>query len=80
MKPTDELAVMHVESNAKGSVTVTVTSHGAVALCQAFEKWLQGHEDFAVDPECSGISRRNLKALDRSSLDIWFWGPRYASP
>lgn len=42
--------------------------------------WHAGGEDFGVAPRHSDYKATQLRQLDRSSGELWFWGPQYAGP
>jgi hypothetical protein len=62
------------------SATIEMTEEGHTLLSAALSSWLAGAEDFGVSPRHSSLSPKNLGALDRESMEIWFWGPGYAGP
>lgn len=59
---------------------IILAEEGLVLLMAAVEKWLDGAEDFGISPAHADLPSRELRPLDRESLEIWFWGPTYSGP
>lgn len=79
LSATEELRVMHLDY-ADATVVLELTPPGLKILRQAIVEWGDGREDFGVSPRLSGLSRKQLGAKDRSTAELWFWGPGYDAP
>ncbi len=77
--PTDHLRVMNITAEAD-EASIRLTLLGLDLLTRAVNSWLDGVEDFGVSPRNSRLPRKELGLLDRSSLELWFWGPTYHGP
>jgi hypothetical protein len=75
----EELQLMHISCDGDGA-TVEMTAAGLGVIRTAVESWLQGSEDFGVHPQSSRLPKRSLGKRDRTSAEIWFWGPCYYAP
>lgn len=75
----DALRVMNIRHDAD-TATIEMTHHGLVLLIDAMENWLAGAEDFGVSPRQSSLKTKHLGELDKTSIELWFWGPVYKSP
>lgn len=75
----EELLVMNIR-HRRPSATIEATAEGLKLLITAFTEWHVGGEDFGVCPRRSDFKQKQLGQLDRSSIELWFWGPRYAGP
>lgn len=76
---TDELRVMNITVHDE-AVTIQMTPFGLDVFRDAINSWLNGSEDFSVSSQSADLSRKKLGPLDRSSLELWFWGPSYYAP
>lgn len=74
-----ELRVMNIRREAQAA-TIETTDQGLDLLIKALARWLDGTEDFCVGPRHSDVNPQALGALDRSSGELWFWGPGYTGP
>lgn len=74
-----DLKVMQV-SGTSPAATIRFTEQGLTLLDATFRKWLDGLEDFGVGPESSKLNEKELGPFDRTSHEIWFWGPMYMAP
>jgi hypothetical protein len=70
----EELRVMNIARNGQ-LATIEMTPDGLLLLLDAFRTWTAGGEDFGVSPRHSRLRKHELGLLDRSSGELWFWGP-----
>ena len=75
----EDLQVMCICYDVEGA-KIEMTDEGLKLLIEAFTAWLSGGEDFGVSPRHSKLNPNVLGKLDRESIELWFWGPRYVSP
>lgn len=75
----EDLLVMNIR-HKQPSATIETTAEGLKVLITAFNTWHAGGEDFGVAPRHSDYKATQLRQLDRSSGELWFWGPEYAGP
>lgn len=73
------LRVMNIVSETTVA-TIKVTSIGRLLLQNGVLNWLDGNEDFGVSSRHSGLKRSELGELDRTSGELWFWGPTLIGP
>jgi hypothetical protein len=69
-----ELRVLHIACDP-GEVTIEMTEVGLEVLRKGVAAWCNGSEDFGVSARHSDLKKRELGALDKSSGELWFWGP-----
>lgn len=74
-----ELRVMCVDCDA-GIGRIDLTPIGLAAWRDAIGAWSQGMEDYGLAPRHGESDRRRLGDKDRTSAEIWFWGPGYHGP
>jgi hypothetical protein len=74
VEPRDDLRAMHIAYES-GAATIELTTIGLAALREAIDCWCNGGEDFGVSPSRAEIKKREFGALDKSSGELWFWGP-----
>jgi len=81
MLESDELAVMHIARDAT-TLTIEMTPLGLNIVRYAIQSWLSGSEDFGGSPThsrhpkfFSQQPKKKLGARDKSSGELWFWGP-----
>lgn len=72
--PRDELRAMHIAWEG-GTATIEMTATGLTVLHKAVTTWCNGGEDFCVHPRHAGRAKHELGLLDKSSGELWFWGP-----
>jgi hypothetical protein len=75
----EDLHVLNVASESE-SATIQMTDIGLPLVRDAVRSWLEGGEDFGVSAQHSGLRPDQLGTLDRTSGELWFWGPNYVSP
>lgn len=73
------LRVMNIVSETT-IATIRVTPVGRHLLQNGVVNWLDGNEDFGVSSRHSGLKRSELGELDRTSGELWFWGPTLIGP
>jgi hypothetical protein len=72
--PRSDLHVMNIAFE-KGTATIQMTATGLQLLRKDIEIWCSGGEDFGVAPHHADCQRHELGELDKSSAELWFWGP-----
>ena len=72
--PSDELRVINIACTP-GTADIVMTAKGLEVLREAILTWLNGGEDFGIHARNSDLKQRELGALDKSSGELWFWGP-----
>ncbi len=75
----DELRIMSIRHETDVGI-VELTAKGLELLSDALTAWMAGAEDFGVCARHSKVLPDALGQLDRSSGELWFWGPGYAGP
>ena len=75
----NELRLVHISCRQE-TVTVEMTQVGLDVLRDALTAWFLGQEDFRVSPRHAKLNRDEWGPLDKSSGELWFWGPGYAGP
>lgn len=73
------LRVMNVYI-VKNVAVIDMTNEGLLVLRRGLMSWLAGREDFGVSPGHSPLKPAEFGSEDRSSLELWFWGPGYCGP
>ncbi|MEI8020927.1 MAG: hypothetical protein WCH39_22170 [Schlesneria sp.] len=74
-----DLRVMNVTSEP-GVATIEMTEIGLPLIREALLRWFDGAEDFGVSVRHAGLKQSELGPLDRTSGELWFWGPLYFGP
>lgn len=75
----EDLHVLNVASENE-IATIQMTDIGLPLIRDAVRSWLDGGEDFGVSAQHSDLKPRQLGKLDRTSGELWYWGPTYISP
>ena len=70
----EELRVMNIASGGQ-NLTIEMTDLGLQLVRNAMSAWLSGAEDFGVSPDSANVKRREFGSLDKTSGELWFWGP-----
>lgn len=76
--PSDELRVINIACTP-GTAAIVMTAKGLEVLREAIVAWLNGGEDFGIHARNSDLKKREFGALDKSSGELWFWGPTMES-
>lgn len=74
-----DLRVMNIASETNVA-TIQMTAIGRDIIKSGILKWLDGAEDFCVSVRNSKLKPGQLGRLDRTSGELWFWGPTYIGP
>ena len=75
----DDLRVMNIAAD-NATATIQITAIGLQLICKAVTTWLNGGEDFGAHARHPDRKPRELGRLDRTSGELWFWGPTYLTP
>jgi hypothetical protein len=59
----------------ESAAVVEMTEAGIALVRHALDAWYAGAEDFCVASDQAGLNKRDLGPRDKSSGELWFWGP-----
>jgi hypothetical protein len=75
----EDLRIMNIRHDADTG-TIEMTDAGLALMTDAVASWLVGGEDFGVSPRHSSLKPNQFGKLDKTSGELWFWGPGYYAP